>query len=413
MDLTTSLRAGHQANGTTRVETRLARELGDLLGAQLKFCRYDSSKFVATPAMDPAQSASPFKGAPKRGPGARNSKAKSLGRRMETTIRRRIKAALGRMRKKVIHDHFPDASEGDCIFLAGENWSARYDYGILRSLRAQKNLKIVALCQDLIPVTHPQFFDSAEFVDRYRDYTNFLLNDVDLIIAISQSTANELQKLKQASDPATPIHIVHPGADFSPSRSARKPALETDLAAQPFVLSVSTIQSRKNYDLIYRVWRRFAEERRQDAPAVVIVGQRGFGCEDLLFQIAHDPAIKGRVFVLHGISDDELTWLYQNCQFTLYPSFVEGWGLPISESLAHGKACIASNSSSMPEAGQGLSIHIDPMDTLGWYRRILSLSQNADEIAALERQIKADYRPQTWRDTAQGIAASLASITAG
>ena len=405
MDLTTSLRAGHQTNGTTRVETRLAHELTEILGAQLKFCRYHSSKFVSTPPIViTASSNDPKRPRPKRGPGASNAKARSLGRRFERAIRRSIKRAVGKIQKDLTHDHFPEASEGDCIFLAGENWSSRYDYEVLRSLRVKRKLKIVALCQDLIPVTHPQFFDSSEFVDRYQEYTNFLLSDVDLVVAISHSTAAELEKLKHATEHETPIHVVNPGSDFDPSASSQPPQSYMELTATPFVLSVSTIQSRKNYDLIYRVWRRFAEEGRLDIPGVVIVGQRGFGCDDLLWQIARDPSVKGRIIVLHNASDDELKWLYQNCRFTLYPSFVEGWGLPISESLANGKVCIASNTSSMPEAGQGLSIHIDPINTLGWYECILSLSQNAADLAERELRIQNEYQPKTWHDAAQEIA---------
>jgi len=407
MDLTTSHRAGNQVNGTTRVETRLANELSKLLLAQLRFCRYKSSKFVETSPLVAAE----LDSRPNRGPGAKNTKSNSPGRRIERTIRRSIKASLGHLQKHLPNNPFADASEGDCIFLAGENWSPRYDYEVLRSLRTKHKLKIVALCQDLIPATHPQFFDATEFVGRYKEYTDFLLGDVDAVVAISQSTAVELKKLKSATDPDTPIHVVYPGSDFNPSQDSRIPRLDADLSTFPFALSVSTMQSRKNYDLLYRIWRRFSEEGRHDAPRLVIVGQRGFGCEDLFFQIAHDPAIKGKIHVLHDVSDKELNWLYRNCQFTLYPSFVEGWGLPISESLAYGKVCIASNSSSMPEAGQGLSIHIDPIDTLGWYKGVLSLSQNAAELADRERQIRAEYRPHTWEDTARGIAAVLEKLT--
>ena len=269
----------------------------------------------------------------KRGAGASNSRSNRLDRRLERAIRHSLRSTFGKLQKRLASDQFTAASDGDCMFFAGETWGARYDYDILRALRRGRRMKIAALCQDLIPITDPQFFESLEFVERYRRYVDFLLHDTDLVIAISQSTANELEKLKKAARLATRIEIVQLGSDFAPLAHGQPPRSTPHLEGRRFVLSVSTIQSRKNFDLLYRVWKRFAEERPGDRPSLVIVGQRGFGSDDLLWQISHDPAVKDSVFVLHGVSDEELAWLYRNCCFTCYPSFAEGWGLPISESL--------------------------------------------------------------------------------
>ncbi len=298
------------------------------------------------------------------------------------------------------------------MFFAGETWGARYDYDILRALRRGRRMKIAALCQDLIPITDPQFFELLEFVERYRRYVDFLLHDTDLVIAISQSTANELEKLKKAARLATRIEIVQLGSDFAPLARGQPPRSTPHLEGRRFVLSVSTIQSRKNFDLLYRVWKRFAEERPGDRPSLVIVGQRGFGSDDLLWQISHDPAVKDSVFVLHGVSDEELAWLYRNCCFTCYPSFAEGWGLPISESLAYGKICVTSNTTSMPEASQGLCIELDPIDTTGWHNTIASLGESPNTIRDHEAGIAARYRPRTWGETAADVAGLLSTLVA-
>ena len=92
-----------------------------------------------------------------------------------------------------------------------------------------------------------------------------------------------------------------------------------------------------------------------------------------LWQIAHDPAVRDSVVVRHDVSDAALAWLYRECAFTLYPSFYEGWGLPVSESLAHGKFCIASTAPALVEAGQGLTKHIDPLDFVAWKSAIVEL----------------------------------------
>ena len=415
MDITTSQRAGSRLIGTTRVEQNLVRELDASLGDRLHFCRYGSSRFV--PAAPEEHRDAPAGNVPAaratRGLGASNARSDRLDRRLERAIRHSLRSTLGKLQKHLARDQFTAASDGDCMFLAGETWSTRYDYDILRALRSGRKMKIAALCQDLIPITDPQFFESAEFVERYHRYVDFLLRDTDLVIAISQSTAAELEKLKKAAGLATRIEVVQLGSDFTPSAPGRPPRSAPQLDGRQFALSVSTLQSRKNFDLLYRVWKRFAQEKRDNYPSLVIVGQRGFGSDDLLWQISRDPSIGDRILVLHGISDEELGWLYQNCSFTLYPSFAEGWGLPISESLAYGKICIAANTTSMPEASQSLCIQLDPIDAVGWHNTIASLVERPNTIKDYEGRIAAQYRPRTWAETAVDVAGLLSALATG
>jgi glycosyltransferase involved in cell wall biosynthesis len=63
---------------------------------------------------------------------------------------------------------------------------------------------------------------------------------------------------------------------------------------------------------------------------------------------------------LHDVTDAELDLLYRKCMFTTFPSFAEGWGLPVGESLAHGKITICSPVGGIPEVGGELLDYIDP-----------------------------------------------------
>ena len=186
----------------------------------------------------------------------------------------------------------------------------------------------------------------------------------------------------------------------------------SDPQARRFVLSVSTIQSRKNFDLLYHLWRRLTEEGVADLPTLVIVGQPGFGSNDLLWQIEHDPLIRQNIVHLRHAHDEELSWLYQNCLWTLFPSFYEGWGLPLSESLALGKYCLASNTSSLPEAGAGFAKHIDPLDFAAWRQAVLELMSSPDALARIEANIRAGYRPVTWAQSAGILAKELLQLSA-
>lgn len=418
MDLTTSLRArGGQTNGTLRVERSFAAQLQRLMGEQLGFCRYDSSRqrFDRVDASALTEAAQSPALSLHRGPGASNARADRLGRRLERTVRLAIRGTIkkihGALRGGDAAAYFPEAVSGDVLLLAGESWAARYDFEVIARLRDERGIKIAAVCQDLIPVTHPQFFESGEFVGQYRRYVEFLSRHVDVVIAISRATANELEKAAQTyGGMSGEIVVVELGSDVASAAEPQPPQTDRPLQPAQFVISVSTIQSRKNFDLLYRLWHRFAQEKRAGIPRLVIVGQRGFGSDALLARIAQDETIMDSVVILHRTTDAELTWLYRNCAYTLYPSFVEGWGLPVSESLANGKLCLASDTSSLPEAGADLALHFGPNDDGAWYDAITGLADNPKKLVDAEARIRANYKPRTWEEAGTDLANHLKAM---
>lgn len=411
LDVTTSSRAGAVHDGTTRVERGLIRELPPLLGPRLGFCVYDRTfrrfQDVARPEL------------PQSGTGGQRrqkqrSALREAGRRFERGLRGVVKGAAAgaaaMMDRASSQRIFQAAKAGDVLLLAGENWG-RYDFGVLRRLRRDHGVRLAAVLQDMIPVVRPQFFEAGPFVARFREYIDFLAGDADLVLAISDATRDDFLAAAPSVDPARAVRIEL-GADFATGGEQRRPAAMERLGDRPFVLSVSTIQARKNFDLLYRLWQRFAAEGRTDQPHLVIAGRPGFGSTDLLHQMRNDPSIAGSVTLLHGASDAELAWLYGHCRFTLYPSWYEGWGLPLSESLACGKTFIASDTSSLPEAGQGLGIHLDPYDLIAWRAEVLRLANDPAALAGMESRIIAERRLSSWADCAGQIAAALRRLPA-
>lgn len=412
LDVTTSTRSGSVHDGTTRVERGLIRELPPLLPDRMGFCTYNRSmkRFSATQA--PAAPDDNRAARPRRG---EQGALRAIGRRAEQYVRRRIKnvvrQGVGRLESVRGRNIFPEASPGDIILLAGENWS-RYDFGVLRQLRAESGIAVAAVLQDMIPSVHPQFFENEAFIRRFDTYVDFLARDVDLVLAISESTKDDfLRAAPKDIESPSPVARIELGSDFTLSENRKRPDALSISVDSPFVLSVSTIQARKNFDLLYRLWQKFGLDGRSDSPHLVIVGKPGFGSADLLRMMAGDPWIADTVTLLNGPSDAELGWLYQHCLFTLYPSWYEGWGLPLSESLAYGKTFIASDTSSLPEAGQGLGIHLDPYDAASWEREILGLACDERRLAAMEQRIATQRRTASWADCARDTVRALDQIT--
>jgi glycosyltransferase involved in cell wall biosynthesis len=126
------------------------------------------------------------------------------------------------------------------------------------------------------------------------------------------------------------------------------------LGQQPFVLSVGTIQPRKNYR---RLIQAFAS--LDPALTLVIVGSKGWTYADVFAEITRHR-LDERVHILGFVADDDLPALYSAASLFVYPSLYEGFGLPVLEALACGTPVVASNQSALPEVVGEAGLLIDP-----------------------------------------------------
>ncbi len=99
---------------------------------------------------------------------------------------------------------------------------------------------------------------------------------------------------------------------------------------------------------------------------VAFVGKIGSGVDDLLDSIRHDPLVAGRIAHVTDCDDAHLAAIYRRARFAVYPSLYEGWGLGVTEALAHGTPCIVATGSSLGEAGLGVCTELHPLRTGEW-----------------------------------------------
>ena len=160
--------------------------------------------------------------------------------------------------------------------------------------------------------------------------------------------------------------------------------------------------------LLFRVWRKLLEERpRNTIPTLVFAGRVGWSVDDLMRQIGNTDCLGGKLKLIEDPSDSELFQLYGGCLFTLFPSFFEGWGLPVTESLYFGKPCLTSNSTSLPEAGGSMTRQFDPDDLSDAYAKILDVIDDRAGLARWEVQIRQDFKLVPWSATADSIFSQL------
>jgi glycosyltransferase involved in cell wall biosynthesis len=300
---------------------------------------------------------------------------------------------------------------GDLYFMPGAFWEFVGNPGWLLS-KKQKGVYIGGFIYDLIPLTHSHFCMAAlsdlftiAFSDTSRLY--------DFTFSISEFVATQVTDFVQAhgiaSFPITAVPLAHELHLETSKRLNEKPS-ETDrvqaLSKRPFVLCVCTIEARKNHLYLFYIWHLMIEAGL-DVPDLVFVGRPGWRVTDLLGQIDSSRYLGGKLHIVHGLSDTELAALYGRCMFTVFPSFVEGWGLPVGESLAYGKACVASSTASIPEVGGEFVFYIDPFNLHSGYEVISKLIKEPALLKEMEEKIRTKFVARTWQDVGRDFFRTL------
>jgi glycosyltransferase involved in cell wall biosynthesis len=182
----------------------------------------------------------------------------------------------------------------------------------------------------------------------------------DRVIAISEATRDDLITLY--GTPPDKVIAVPLGVDarFGPDRDAgQESALRARLAIPPgpFVLTVGTMQPRKNHRRLVEAMARL----RADVP-LVIAGGSGWGYDDVRREVER-LGMAERVIFAGFVDDADLPTLYRAAAVFAYPALYEGFGLPVLEAMACGTPVVTSRVSSLPEvAGEDAALLVDPLD---------------------------------------------------
>lgn len=235
--------------------------------------------------------------------------------------------------------------------------------------------------------------------------SEFILREAFLVLPISGYSEGQLRKhaaKRGISLPATQtIRLGHQIADVPDATAV------AGLTAGQFVLAVGDVTQRKNHQLLVEIWATLGRERTAQPIPLVIAGRIGADGQPLVAASNANPDTADTVKFLGGIDDAQLIWLYRNCRFTLFPSFSEGFGLPVVESLSFEKPCIASNATSIPEASQGVAVHIDPYDASAWQNAIERMLDDDQSLAAAKQDIANRFRITPWTETANEILGAI------
>ena len=279
---------------------------------------------------------------------------------------------------------------GDIVYLPGLTPTKSAYLERLKRAKAETGVKIVQLIHDLIPVFAAQYVPH----DAPPRFENFLLHTnatADVVLTVSEDAKQDyLRFLKTRDLPPNKVQAVPLAHEFlveqTPARNTQSVSdyRSVDVkvlhaARLPYVLCVGTREIRKNNWGLAQVWQSLQQKHGYKLPRLVFAGSKGWQNEEFERLLLRTNNLDDYIALVDGPSDAELAYLFQNCLFSVFPSFYEGWGLPIGESAWFGRPVIASNTSSMPEVAGDFVDYIDPF-------RLETLE------AAIEKMLAEDYR---------------------
>jgi len=303
---------------------------------------------------------------------------------------RRWRSAVGRAADRTggISVEPLEAGRGDVLVSAGVDWTRGFVAAAERLVFGSE-ARYVGFCYDLIPVDHPEWIFPPE-PDRFLRHFTRVARIASMILCISEWTRTDFaHHFPDYADDRLKVLTLGSDAavEVGPSEAAFAQAI---FDGAPYAVFCATLDRRKNHQILYRAVREMA--RAGIDGNLVFVGMLGSGVGDLISAMRHDPLVRGRVAHVSSCDDRHLAALYERARFAVYPSLYEGWGLGVTEALAHGKRSVVATGSSLAEASFGTAREVHPLVTGEWVEAMAELFRDPASVGA--------PRLPSWDDTA-------------
>jgi len=248
----------------------------------------------------------------------------------------------------------------EIILLLGKINAKSYDIYWEPNLLPNQNIKtkkLITTVHDFSFVLHKEYHpkERIEYIDKY--FTKNIIKS-DMIITGSHFTKNEI--LQRLDFKEEQIEVIYHGIDHNLFQVYSNEDLKVDFELpKKFILSVGSIEPRKNLIGLLEAYSKLSLEIKKEYK-LVIAGFKGWENKEIMALIEKNQE---NIHYLGFISDKELSIVYNLASLFVFPSFYEGFGLPVLEAMACGTPVVCSDSSSIPEVGGDAVVYCDPNNT--------------------------------------------------
>ncbi len=244
-------------------------------------------------------------------------------------------------------------------------------------LHLQKSgIRTVVTIHDLIYRTYPEMFTAIDRTIYDRKF-RYACQHADKIIAISESTKRDI--IRYFGTPEEKIEVIYqaiqPTFQHLQSRESSQAVVRRHQLPPDYLLYVGAINSRKNLLGIVKALQQLPADLQ--IPLVIVGNGRQYK-EEVIRYARQNRLLDKLIFIANLHDPQELQAFYQEARIFIYPSFYEGFGLPVTEALLSKVPVITSNVSSLPEAGGPASCYVDPTQPEEMATAIASLLTNEE-----------------------------------
>ena len=246
----------------------------------------------------------------------------------------------------------------------------------------------VVTIHDLFPFYHPEWF-RADFIRAYKMIVPPLISRAQRIIAVSEHTKQQIVRLTGVTEDKVEVIYSGIGSQFVPQgddavNAARK---AIGVASGRYLLSVSSLEPRKNVKRILEAWERALPYIPQDY-RLVLAGGTG---SETVFAGLELSGIPDRVVMPGYVAEKHLASLYTGASAFIFPSLAEGFGFPPLEAMACGTPVLTSLSSALGEMCADSALLVDPKD-------VKSIAAGIQRLAT-DDGLRASLQARGWEKT--------------
>ncbi len=294
--------------------------------------------------------------------------------------------------------------KGDLLLLLDSSWV----YPVWPAVRrAKANGACVGLVvYDIIPVTHPQLM-TLSLKQRFQAWFKQATEHSDFFIAISKTVRNEVETYVRSNRPSvykpalfesfTLGSVIDNVNNVGEVREELKTLFGSGDTANTYLM-VGTIEPRKNHkyliDAFDMIW--------QDCPdvRVCIVGRLGWFYTEFLKRIKNHPSYNRNLFMFNDLSDTELNYCYNHAKALVFPSLLEGFGLPIVEALHYKLPVLVSDIPIFHEVGRDFCAYFDVRDPASLAKMVMSIEKDGKMPEVRDPD---EYQLPDWKDSCREL----------
>jgi len=260
------------------------------------------------------------------------------------------------------------------------------------------NSRITFYLHDIIPIDFPEYVREGDEVN-HRNRVLKMAEYADVIFVNSEYTKERFIDFcdkNQVKAPLVNVLIIGVEDGFVNKIKATDKTSFENIGVDYFIY-ISTIEPRKNHLLLLQLWRQMVLDGVDNIPKLVVLGKRGWNNQNILDLLDRSEYLKGHIVELSGVSDEQMISLLKGSNALLYPSFEEGWGMPLVEAIVANVPVVCSDIPAHRESGQMLVKYLSPIDGISWRDEVFKLSQDSGYRDSITAKY-TDYVLPQWKD---------------